>query len=160
MPAHKNFLVPLPGRLFCKKERLFLKTFSNDSGFTLLEVLVAFIIAALALGVLFEGSIGGLKSARVATHYEEALSRAQSHLAALLAQSGFHAGRQSGDDGGGFRWQTQVAPLAVAAVAGPGQKTRPVLYALRVTISWRMDGGKRSVTLRSERLGTTAPGAR
>jgi general secretion pathway protein I len=153
VPTQKNLSV-----LFHKKKRLFTKSPRRASGFTLLEVLVAFIIAALALGVLFEGSISGLKSARLATHYEEALSRARSHLAVLMVQNGFQARRQSGDDGGGFRWQTQVTPLAVAAV--PGLKIRPVLYALRVTISWQMDGGRRSVTLHSERLGSTALGPR
>ena len=48
-----------------------------DRGFTLLEVLVAFIIAALALGVLFQGGIGGLTTANAAARYDEALSRAQ-----------------------------------------------------------------------------------
>ena len=124
-----------------------------SAGFTLLEVLVAFIIAALALGALFEGSISGLKSARIAAHYQEAVSRARSHLAGLLAQN-FAAGTQTGDDGGGFTWQTQESPLATVAVPAGQGNGRPVLYALRVTVSWDLDGATRAVTLHSERLGS------
>lgn len=128
-----------------------------DAGFTLIEVLVALVIAALALGVLFEGSIEGLRSARVAAQYQEALSRARSHLAALVGQTGFRAGTQNGKDGGGFRWRTQVRPIGIAAIAGPAAPTRPELFALRVTISWHGPGGERSVILHSERLGAAAP---
>ena len=124
-----------------------------EAGFTLLEVLVAFVIAALALGVLFEGSISGLKSARISAHYQEALSRARSHLAGLLVQN-MAAGTQTGDDGGGFIWQTQETPLATAKVPVGHGNGMPVLYALRATISWNMDGAARAVTLHSERLGS------
>jgi len=55
----------------------------RQPGFTLLEVLVALVIAALAMGVLFSGAVSGLRAARLGGHYAEALSRARSHLAAI-----------------------------------------------------------------------------
>lgn len=133
----------------------------GERGFTLLEVLVAFIIAALALGVLYEGAIGGLRAARVSGRYQEALSHARSHLAALAA-GGLGAGEQSGDDGGGFHWRTRAVPIAATPI-GPGgegagpQAPRAVLYAVRVSVTWDGDGGNRQVTLDSERLGVAAP---
>ena len=36
----------------------------GERGFTLLEVLVAFVIAALALGALFRGTLDGLRARR------------------------------------------------------------------------------------------------
>ncbi len=126
----------------------------RDDGFTLLEVLVAFAIAALALGVLFEGAVGGLRSTRVADRTEEALSRAQSHLAAVGQGMPLGPGTQEEDDGGGYYWSVRIRPLRSAV----STSARIVLYAVQVTESWsegRSSGADttRSVVLRTERLG-------
>lgn len=131
------------------------------AGFTLLEVLVAFIIAALALAALFKGASGGLQSARIAAHYQEAVSRAQSRLAALSAS--IQPGRQSGDDGGGFLWHTTVEAGPAVVVPRPTTRLgrqdvdRSVLYAVTVVLSWQMDGGVRQVVLSTQRLGLAPP---
>jgi general secretion pathway protein I len=115
----------------------------RDEGFTLLEVLVAFVIAALALGVLFHGSLDGLRSAQIAGLYQEAVARAQSHLSALTPAS-LTSGDRQGEDGNGFHWRVRIAPIASAGSSA--------LYAVNVSISWR-DGTWRSVELDSERIG-------
>ena len=132
---------------------------AHDKGFTLLEVLVAFVIAALALGALTQGAAGGLQSARVSGHYQEALSRAQSRLAIL--ETAPTPGEQRGDDGGGFNWQVNVAPIATAGRPregiDPPRPGRAMLLAVTVRVSWRMDGGERAVMLATERLGPAPP---
>ena len=135
---------------------------ARQGGFTLLEVLVAFVIAALALGVLFQGSITSLRSVRLSGQYMEAVSRARSHLAAFGRQGGLIPGVRSGEDGNGFRWRTQIQRVAVHAPP-PGQATPPTsaplpaLYAIGVTISWGEEGEARQVTLQSRRLGSAVP---
>ena len=64
----------------------------KERGFTLLEVLIAFVIAALALGVLFEAGVGALRGARAASRYEQAIARARSHLALAVHASPLVAG--------------------------------------------------------------------
>ena len=131
----------------------------RERGFTLLEVMIAFVIAALALAALTQGASGGLQSARVAAHYQEALARARSHMAAL--ETSVQAGEQRGDDGGGFAWRVLVQPRSTAAAARPGvdppRAGRAVLYRVTVAVSWRMDGDAREVALSTQRLGLAPP---
>lgn len=133
----------------------------REAGFTLLEVLVAFVIAALALGVLFEGAVGAIRSTRVADRTEQALSRAQSHLATIGHGVPLAALTQEGEDGGGYHWRMRIVPLQSAPIGRTDdpQAARAVLYAVQVTVSWPDEGNDRdadhtrSVTLRTERLG-------
>lgn len=138
----------------------------RQQGFTLLEVLVAFIIAALAMGVLFSVAGTDLRAVEVAGRYQEALSRAKSHLAAIGPGAPFVAGTQQGDDGGGFRWSVQVSETAVGAVPPPssaaplsgGQALRPALYLVTVVESWTNGEHARRVRLTTERV-SAAPAA-
>src|SRR5260370_38054486 len=74
---------------------------SQDSGFTLLEVVVALAIAALAIVGLFQAASGGLLAVNTAGRVEEAVQRAQSHLAAVGRRAALIQGEFTGDDGGG-----------------------------------------------------------
>jgi general secretion pathway protein I len=137
-----------------------------SAGFMLLEVLVAFVIAALALGVLMEGAGDSARTTRAALDSAEAVVRARSRLAAL-DHGGLVPGEREGDDGGGFRWRTVVTPLETAADARSraflppnAPLPRQTLYDVRVEIEWRADNGPRQFRLRSERLGPAAAGAR
>lgn len=115
----------------------------REGGFTLLEVLVAAAIAALALAVLFQGAAGGVRAARVADHVQEAVSRARSRLAVMEHGPPPPLGDQSGDDGGGFRWRSRVTQVASGGV---------VLYDIALAESWATDGGEREVALHGRRV--------
>ena len=122
---------------------------------SLLEVMVAFVIAALSLGAVVNGTVDGLRTASSATKTEEALFRARSRLAATAAAP--VVAIASGDDGGGFRWRSTVAPVVAGAHAGG-----PALMSVKVTVTWDVTGdgtggNTRQVTLQTERLvaGTT-----
>jgi general secretion pathway protein I len=135
---------------------------NSQRGFTLLEVLVAFIIAALALGVMFDASIGGLRASETASHYQEALSLARSHLADATG-AGMADRNATGDDGRGFHYAVRVSAVGTATLPRPPNQDPAatpaatiVLYAVTVTESWHGDGGERQVRLQSARLG---PGA-
>jgi len=127
------------------------------AGFTLLEVVVALAIASLALVGLFQAGSGGLFAVDTAARAEEALQRAQSHLAALGRGAALVEGETSGDDGGGYRWKLHVQRVAQrqsSAADGVTAQTT-VLFDVQVAISWRAGGHEREVLLRTLRLGTT-----
>lgn len=141
----------------------------QQAGFLLLEVLIAFLIAALALGVLMRGAAQSSRAVRAAFDAEEAVVRARSRLAAL-DRGGLLAGQRDGDDGGGFSWHTSVVPLATAADArslaelpADAPQPRQTLYAVTVTIEWQAmgewqaAGAPRRFELHSERLGPPPP---
>ncbi len=120
----------------------------------LLEVLVAFVIAALALGELFTVAASDLRAVHVAGSYEEALSRARSHLAATGPDGRLAAGEQTGDDGGGYHWAVRVTPAAVSP--SPGEP-RAALYAVSVAVSWHDGEQSRVVRLDTERVAPAPP---
>lgn len=129
------------------------------AGFTLLEVLVALTIASLAIVVLFRAGGDGLTASDTAAQVDEAVERAKSHLDMLARAGSLVPGRQTGDDGGGFSWQTVATPVArqqaAAGAANPADNVRradAVLYDVVVTVSWRRAGRTRAVALETRRL--------
>lgn len=130
----------------------------GERGFTLLELMVAFVIAALALGALFQGAGGGLHSVAVANRYQEALARARSRLATIGHGLPLAPRHDSGEDGSGFRWNVDITlagsatPLRQPADPKLGPAPRMTLYSVQVGESWTSDAGPRRVRLHTERV--------
>jgi general secretion pathway protein I len=131
---------------------------AGQRGFTLLEVLIAFAIAALALGVMFDAVLGGLRATRTASGYQEAISLAKSHLAAITNSN--VAGQETqGADGRGFTWKLHVVPVGTVTLArnadfdpADAPALQATLYAVSVTVLWKTDGGERQVRLDTARV--------
>ncbi|MCE2574224.1 type II secretion system protein J [Komagataeibacter sp. FNDCR2] len=129
----------------------------RDSGFTLLEVMVAFAIAGLSLTAVWQSGVDGWRATRVAERSMEALSRAQSHLAVVGHGLAIRPLSQGEEDGGGFYWQLRITPTQ--------SNGRMTLYAIEITESWSATAGegkdddapdRRALTLRTARIGATA----
>jgi general secretion pathway protein I len=132
----------------------------QPDGFTLLEVVVALAIAALALVGLFQAGSGGLFAVDTAARAQEAVQRAQSHLAALGRDAALVQGDFTDDDGGGYRWRLRVRPVATRQVqtVGTNANATETLFDVEVAISWPGHSGDRSVVLKTLRPGTAASG--
>jgi general secretion pathway protein I len=135
----------------------------DEAGFTLLEVIIAFIIAALALGALYQAALMGPRSAQLASRYEQAVSRARSRLVIAGHGDVLAPGDWQGDDGGGFAWRLRVVPVSATSVSPPGlaalRQTRDyqvTLYAISVWISWHDFGARKIVRLDTEQIGEAA----
>jgi general secretion pathway protein I len=120
----------------------------HPGGFLLLEVLIAFLIATLALGVIIAASTASLRAAQIAARYDEATVRAQSRLAEAVNGGPLPPGDREGSDGGGYRWHVRVTVV-------PGETPRPpeTLYAVTVWITWRDGAQTRDVRLDTEHIG-------
>ena len=127
---------------------------SGVRGFTLLEVVVAFVIAALALAVMFKIATDLQQASAISARYEEAEVRAKSHLAMATEGGSLMPGNWSGDDGGSYRWQLNVRPISQATAEPNGGSHIPIaLYDVSVSITWSEGGHTREVRLDTEQIG-------
>jgi general secretion pathway protein I len=129
-------------------------------GFTLLEVIIALLIASLAAGVVFKAVGIGLHETQTAAMYDQAIVRAKSRLAAAVHGTKLSVGDSRGDDGGGFHWRLQVRQAASVSMRsvgliGPraGMSFPVVLYDVSVSIGWNDGGTERDVRLVTEQVG-------
>ena len=113
------------------------------TGFTLIEVLVALFIMALALALLYRTLGSNTQAVAISGQYQRATMLAQSLLGAhdALPESGWNAQGQSG----GFDWQVSSQPYATA----PQQQHLSVvpLHELNIRVSWRDGEHERVIAL-------------
>ena len=130
----------------------------RSGGFTLLEVVVALAIAGVALVGLFQAGSGGFFAVDTAARAQEAVQRAQSHLAAVGRDAALVQGDFTNEDGGGYRWHLSVRPVATRQVptAGGNANATETLFDVEIAISWPGHSGDRSVVLKTLRLGSAA----
>ncbi|MDR2990623.1 MAG: prepilin-type N-terminal cleavage/methylation domain-containing protein [Burkholderiaceae bacterium] len=122
----------------------------KQRGFSLLEVLVAFAIAAMALGMIYEVMGNDARQTGGVAQRERALTLAQSLLAAytVVPPQDVHDSGESA----GYAWRIDSAPYPTAINSASPQAVH--LHEVRAAVSWD-DGGERDIelrTLRPERL--------
>jgi general secretion pathway protein I len=124
---------------------------ASSRGFTLLEVIVAFSIAALSLSALLAIFSTGLRNAHVSREYSVAVELAESRLARIGAADPLEPGEWEGRFDQKYRWRTAIAAYTDYDSRLPGS-LQP--YRVTVTVSWNSIPLDRSVTLTSLRLKT------
>ena len=125
---------------------------SANRGMTLIEVLVAFVILALAMGVILQIFSGGMRNARLAEGYSRAVFLAESRLASVGLEQALAVGEVSGQVNPDLRWRVNISPLDDGGASG--QLAMPMqLYQVRVTVSWIDEGRQRQIEFGSLRLG-------
>ena len=136
---------------------------ASAAGFSLLEVLVAFVILALVGAALFQLFGGALNNASAADEYSRAALFAESRLTAAAAETPLREGGDQGvSEDGKYAWATRiepyVAPKTTADEDRLGQLSAVRLWRISVTVSWPGTlGNQRSVSLASVRLARKQP---
>lgn len=105
-------------------------------GFTLIEVLVAFAIAALLIVPLTRLISTGLGSFDRAQNYATATLRAQSLLANVGVQAPLAAGVQTGDLPQHMHWEMDIVPYRDDQMSQVLPAGALIPYAIALTISW------------------------
>lgn len=127
----------------------------RQSGFTLVEVLIAFAILAVVMVALYEAAGTGLRSFEAAASVERAVLVAQSRMDRIVAQRQLPAEAAGTVDGTPFTWQVDVLPLPEGYGELKPQSAR--LQLIRLRIRWPGNQGQRSVAI--ERIVSLATGA-
>ena len=135
----------------------------TQRGFSVLEVLVAFIIVALVVTALFQLFGGALRNASGADDWTRALLVAQSRLALEASAQPLRPVSDAGTEADGrMAWRASVAPYTPPDAnrdleqASESMPTR--LYRISVDVSFPGEDGKpRSLSLSTLRIGQRNP---
>ncbi len=124
----------------------------RQNGFTLLELLVAFVILSLAVAVLMRSFGQDLRSATVTGDYTTATLHAESILAGVGVDQPFGDGDRSGEFKDGYRWHVGIQPYQDPN--GPPSRENAGITADRVvvTVSWGSRSSPHTIRLQTLRL--------
>lgn len=118
-------------------------------GFTLIEMLVAFVVLALSLGALLPLVAGAARQSTVLQDYARAVTLADSLLAAAGEGEALRPGVESGRVDG-LRWRRSVEP---ELPPGHPPDARWVPCRLSVEVRWGREEAGRTVSIATLRLG-------
>lgn len=128
-------------------------------GFSLLEILVAFSIMAIALTVLLRIFGTGVNNAVISEEYTIAVQIAESLMARTGVETALEAGESQGTEGDKYDWRVIVTPAAPIPTRRSlkddntdQQNPPPELMAVRVSVSWGEDQQARTVELNTLKL--------
>lgn len=123
---------------------------NREKGFSLLEILVAFSILAISLGILLKIFSSGINTAMIAEEYTVATQIAESLMAKTGIEDPLEVGEDSGTEVEKYHWRVSIEnspnPADDEDAAG--------LLAVRVIVQWGDDDrSRRAVELNTVKTG-------
>jgi len=129
-------------------------TCSREQGYSLIEVIVAFAVLALALTLLLGTLSGGVRQIRESADAGRAALHAQSLLETLGVDEPLIPGRSTGEfDEGRYQWELNVTPWLDSGRASPAlDDDAPRLLELHLAVSWGEAGPSQRWQVQTLRL--------
>lgn len=128
---------------------------SRQQGFSLLEVIAAIMLLAVAFTALMKVAGASIALGRNAAAYSEVAMHARSLLDSAFVGEAVKPGQHAGRFDRQYRWQLDVTPWNAAGQAAPGASLQ--LYQLDLAVSWGPPAHPRTAHFRTLRLGTPMP---
>jgi general secretion pathway protein I len=121
----------------------------QQSGFTLLEVLIAFVIMAMTLAVLTGGVEQAVNRVTLSSTKVKALLLAEAKMSGAMGEFGaVSLLTQEGDSGDGLHWKIEMTPVSRQT----RDSARVEMVKVKVVVGWNSFTGKREVVLSSLRI--------
>lgn len=118
-----------------------------QQGFTLLEILLAFVVFALSFAVVMQVVSSSLRNTRLSKDLTQAALYAQSKMDLLGIDGPIEEGSSSGDFNDRYRWEIQVELYEADDGRGLNQELIPVdLYQVDMTVYWRQANNEQNTT--------------
>lgn len=123
---------------------------SAERGFSLIEVLVSFVLLSMSLAVILQIFSTNLRAVDTIRKQTRALVLAESKLAELGNEIPLTPGEQSGESGA-FSWQ-----LTVSSYVEDADETNRIvheLYDVAMTVNWERGAGSSGIRVKTLRVG-------
>jgi len=122
----------------------------SDSGFTLIETLVAISILAISLVVLLQLFSGGLKSSRLSDEYTRGIFHAREKMDEILLAGELTPGLIGGQFDDGYKWRAESRHLNVPEAKDAGLPFRA--FNIKVEVLWDAGGTEKNFTINTIKL--------
>lgn len=119
----------------------------RQAGFSLLEILIAFSILALSLGILLNIFSGGLRRTIVSEEYQKAVTIAQAKISAAGVEFPMDEGQKQGQSLDKFNWSLVIQPLNTDDVAAASEAMGIQVYEVISRVQWMAGDNDRQVEL-------------
>ncbi len=135
---------------YSSRHRPFPARMKGSRGFTLIEVLVAFMVLAIALVVIMQLFSGSLKAGAVSADYFYGIFHAQEKMEEILAQETLSAGGESGAFADGYQWRSEISVTPLETVSG---RELPISrYKVALVVEWEKGGRTRAFELETVKV--------
>lgn len=123
-------------------------------GFSLLELLVAFAIMAMALGMIYRATGGAVRNVSTIEERQRAVWLMESVVSQIdgVPEKGLFQEGEAQE----FRWSLRTAPYG----GGVMNANAPRLHEVLVVVAWNGDGGPRQIEFTVLKPEKTAPAPR
>jgi general secretion pathway protein I len=133
---------------------------TRQRGFTLIEIVVAFAILSIGLGIAMQIAGGAMRNARQAATRTDAALYAQSLLDTAGVGERLEEGTSNGEFGEQFRWTLRAEPYEIESETPIEPGMSPVqLYRLELVVTWEAGGKEQQASFVTLRALTPDPGA-